>query len=344
MSLPQKKSRIIEVDGKKYRWMISKQIGTVNLLISELDGSRKLMRIAFDPQNSHKPDINNQWLEITLKIVKQAIQYALANDGHSDKIIQSFNDLIEVKPLELDDLDRRLLDTFAELFPRPNEIPFFEYDVTYQEMQQLCTGERPYENVPLMNSFASENRWGFFGDWTHFRYFAGDLAVFARRHSFYHDPDLLYYYLHTSELGQFDRYLFPLIAEWVADILMPWYRPIDREELFDCTEIHAIGYLGIYCNVGGDPDYIIKRNIKRSRSTSSPTQLLQIIYDYFLYNFDPIYKYFNTEHTSGSKNELPLKGCNLVCAKHVQQICIAIDSYRERIIDICEQAQDRQAP
>jgi hypothetical protein len=343
MALPQKHSRIIEVDGKKYRWMIAKKKQTVDLLILELHSSSKLLRISFDPQNSYKP-ISKKYLEIsqTLAItpntVRQAIQYGLENGWQSDKIIQSFDDFKEVepKPLELDDLDRRLLDSFAKLFPRPNEIPFFEYDVSYEEMQQLCTGDRPYENVALMNSFASDNRYGFFGDWTHFPHFAGDLAVFARRHSFYHDPDLLFYYLNTSEVGLFDRSLFPLLAEWVADILMPWYRPIARSELFFLTEIHAIGYMGIYCNVGGDPNYIISQNIQQSRISGLPTQLLQIIYNRFLASFEPIYQHFNTEHSSGTESELPLKGGNLVSVIHVQTICMAIDSNRAKILAICE--------
>jgi hypothetical protein len=235
--------------------------------------------------------------------------------------------------VKLDDLDSRLLNTFAASHPRPNKIPFCDYDVDRADMVELCTGGRPYENLSLIRTFVCHNRWGMFGDWTHFPAFAGDVAVSARRHGFDHEHDLLFYYLHTSACGHFDDSLFPLVAEWAADILMPWNRAIERENLFG-WEIHVISYLGIYCNVGGDPKHVIEQNIAQSRSNSNPTRLLQIIHDDFLTDPDPIYQHFSSARRSADNQELPSEDSRVVPVKHVKRIHAAIDSARLEIENI----------
>jgi hypothetical protein len=106
-------------------------------------------------------------------------------------------------PLNLDSVDDRLLTTFADSFPRPIEIPICTYDVDRAEMIELCAGNRVYENSSLICNFVSNNRWGMFGDWSHFPPFAGDVAVYARRNGFDHEHDLLFYYLHTCACGSF---------------------------------------------------------------------------------------------------------------------------------------------
>jgi len=236
--------------------------------------------------------------------------------------------------VDLDDLDARLLDAFAASFPRPTEIPFCSYDVDRAEMIELCTSSRAYENADLITTFVCHNRWGMFGDWTYFPPFAGDVAVSARRHDFDHEHDLLFYYLHTSACGNFDDSLFPLLAEWAADILMPWNSEIERDDLFG-WDIHAIGYLGIYCNVGGDPAHAIQQNIAQSRSMSSPTRLLQIIHDHFLADADPIYHHFSSARRSADNQELPSKDCRVVPVKRVKRIHAAIDAARSEIETLC---------
>ena len=234
----------------------------------------------------------------------------------------------------LDDLDARLLSAFAESFPRPDKIPFCDYDVERNDMVELCTGTRPYENLKLINTFVCHNRWGMFGDWTHFPSFAGDVAVSARRHGLDHEHDLLFYYLHTSPCGQFDDSLFPILAEWVADILMPWNRTVERSDLFR-WEIHVIGYLGIYCNVGGDPKHAIKQNITQSRHNSNPTPLLQIIHDHFLKDSNPIDQHFRSARRSADNQELPSNDCRLVSVNHINRIQAAIESARPEIENLC---------
>jgi hypothetical protein len=124
--------------------------------------------------------------------------------------------LVEI--VELDDLDRRLLEDFAAAHPRPAEIPFCDYDVDRGEMLELCTSSSPHENHALITRFISHNRWGMFGDWRHFTAFAGHVAVSARRAGFDHEHDLAFYYLHTAARGRFHERIFPLLAEWASDI------------------------------------------------------------------------------------------------------------------------------
>jgi hypothetical protein len=236
--------------------------------------------------------------------------------------------------MTLDDLDDRLLSTFTACFPRPREIPFCDYDIDRSTMMALCTGNRPYENINLMTTFVCHNRWGMFGDWTYFPAFAGDVAVFCRRHGFNYEYDLLFFYLHTSACGSFDNALFPLLAEWVADILTPWNRQIEREYLFGC-EIHMIGYLGIYCNVGGDPAKLIEQNIARSQADLSPTPLIRLINDTFLNKPDLIDRHFKLARRAADNQALPSPDCSVVPVKHVKKIHAAIDAARSAIEDLC---------
>jgi len=85
MTLPQKKSRIIEVDGKKYRWLISKREGTIDLSV-EADGySGQLLQAFFEPHDSYQRKVGGRWqlvnqaVSVTPKVVKQVILYGLAN-------------------------------------------------------------------------------------------------------------------------------------------------------------------------------------------------------------------------------------------------------------------------
>gem|GEM_PF-4625207 len=230
--------------------------------------------------------------------------------------------------MKLDELDDRLLSAFAGAFPRPNEIPFCDQDVLPADMVELCTGVDQHENIDLIPTFVSHNRLGMFGDWTQFPAFAGEAAVIARRDSFTLEFDLLFLYLHTSVCGYFDDSLSSLLVEWVEDILMPWNRIIERKDLF-WWEIHAIGYLGIYRNAGGDPTHIIQENIARSRSISSPTPLLKIIHDHYLTNLVPIFHHFYEAQNSADNQELPeIEGNQFVAESHVKQICEAIETVR----------------
>ena len=173
-----------------------------------------------------------------------------------------------------------------------------------------------------------------FGDWTHFPAFAGDVAVFARRRGFDHEHDLAFFYLHTSACGRFDEALFPLLAEWAADILMPWNRMVERDELFG-WEIHAMGYLGIYCNVGGAPEYAIQQNIAQSRLAETPTRLLEVICDHVLPDPDRIYQHFSSARRSADNQELTARDCRWVPVKHVKRIHAAIDAARLEIEEVC---------
>ena len=236
--------------------------------------------------------------------------------------------------MKLDDLDRRLLDEIRVASPRPAEIPFCDYDVDRDEMVELCTSPNPHDNHALITTFACHNRWGMFGDWTHFPPFAGHVAVSARRRGFDHEHDLAFYHLHTAACGHFAENMFPLISDWATDILEPWHSDIKREELFG-WEIHAIGYLGIYCNVGGDPADILRRNIEHSFERSKPTEVVAIIHDHFLANTDSIYEHFSSARRSCDNQQLPAADCRWVAAKHVKAIHAAIEAVRMEIESLC---------
>lgn len=91
MTLPQKKTRIIEVDGQEYRWLISKRRATIELSIEAAEHSGQLMQVSFEPHNSYKRDTEHQWqrvkqgVSITPKLVRQIIQHGLANGWQPDE-------------------------------------------------------------------------------------------------------------------------------------------------------------------------------------------------------------------------------------------------------------------
>lgn len=178
-------------------------------------------------------------------------------------------------PMALDDLDNRLLESFSATFSRPSEVDYSDYDVWEEEVDQLCQGERPFELEGLIPSFASHNRLGMFGDWEDFPPFAGDVAVFCRRESLTFEYDLAPYILHTSPYGMFRALNKSILREWIEDVLMPWNRPIDRGNHLE--EWHVIGYFGIYCNLGGKPEFIIKENIDRSQRNRGNTDLINTL-------------------------------------------------------------------
>lgn len=85
MTLPQKKTRIIEVNAKEYRWLISKRKATIELSIEAAQHSGQLMQVSFEPHDSYKRDLEHKWqrvkqgVSITPKLVRQIIQHGLAN-------------------------------------------------------------------------------------------------------------------------------------------------------------------------------------------------------------------------------------------------------------------------
>lgn len=85
MTLPQKKTRIIEVNGKEYRWLISKRKATIELSIEAAQHSGQLMQVSFESHDSYKRDLEHKWqrvkqgVSITPKLVRQIIQHGLAN-------------------------------------------------------------------------------------------------------------------------------------------------------------------------------------------------------------------------------------------------------------------------
>ena len=91
MTLPRKKSRLIEVDSKKYRWLISKRSGTINLSIEVAEHSGQLLQICFEPHDSYKRGTDNQWervkqgVSVTPKLVNQIIQHGLVNGWHPNE-------------------------------------------------------------------------------------------------------------------------------------------------------------------------------------------------------------------------------------------------------------------
>lgn len=85
MTLPQKKSRNIEIDGVKYRWLISKKNDTISLSIETQENAKQLLQAFFEPHDSYKRDSNNKWkkveqgVSITPKLVEKVIKHGLTN-------------------------------------------------------------------------------------------------------------------------------------------------------------------------------------------------------------------------------------------------------------------------
>lgn len=84
MTLPKKNSRQIEVEGEKYRWLVSKHGGVMNLSIESANFAGQLLQARFEPHDYYKSGKNGwqktfQAVSITPKIVKQIIQIGLAN-------------------------------------------------------------------------------------------------------------------------------------------------------------------------------------------------------------------------------------------------------------------------
>ncbi|VEP14047.1 conserved hypothetical protein [Hyella patelloides LEGE 07179] len=85
MTLPKKKSRNIEIDGTKYRWLTSKRNDTIFLSIETQENPQQLLQAFFEPHNSYTKNLENKWqkikqgVSITPKLVRQVITHGLAN-------------------------------------------------------------------------------------------------------------------------------------------------------------------------------------------------------------------------------------------------------------------------
>ena len=83
--------------------------------------------------------------------------------------------------MKLDDLDHRILEHFSRRFPKPSGMDYCEYDVSADEVEQLCGDPELYARTTLLSSFTFHNRLGMFGDWRNFPPFCGEIAVLCRR-------------------------------------------------------------------------------------------------------------------------------------------------------------------
>jgi len=168
------------------------------------------------------------------------------------------------------------MDEFSSRFPRPENIFYGSYDISEHDMLDLCKNrEIVFTDPYIIQHFVTNNHLGFFGDWIDFPAFAGDVAIYARRNAFDSEWDLVMWYLHTSPEGHFSSELYPLIRDWIEDVLSPINKISNG-----LWEIHSIGYLAIYGNVNGDIEYLINRNIQQSISSNSPSSLAISLAEY----------------------------------------------------------------
>jgi len=235
-----------------------------------------------------------------------------------------------------DALDMKLIETFSNLFPRPDSIYYHDYDISEKDMLELCHNTNiAFEDPELIKHFVWHNRSGFFGDWTDFPAFAGDIAIVARRECFDFEGDLAFWYFHTSSHGNFPKSVYSLLIEWLMDILMPWEKNIKRN-LSSHWEIHYIGYLGIYTNLGGDPFLIIRGHLDYSKTQNAPTSFLHAIYENFLSNGEEIFKHFRIFRRYFSQQQTTLPNVKrLISVKNIKQVIAAIEHSRIEIIELC---------
>lgn len=84
MTLPKKKSRNIEIDSVKYRWLISKHNDVLHLSVETEENPQQLLQAFFEPHDAYEKE-NYHWLKIsqgvsiTPKLVKNVVKHALAN-------------------------------------------------------------------------------------------------------------------------------------------------------------------------------------------------------------------------------------------------------------------------
>lgn len=85
MSIPQKQSRTITIQGKTYRWLVSRSHGRIHLTIENTSHRGQLLRVSFEPHQSYRRDSEGNWKsvfqgrKITPQVVKQFIEHGLAN-------------------------------------------------------------------------------------------------------------------------------------------------------------------------------------------------------------------------------------------------------------------------
>lgn len=237
---------------------------------------------------------------------------------------------------EEDELDKRLLEAFSNLFPRPKSIYFCEFDIAESAMLELCNNSHiAFEDASLIKTFVWHCTLGMFGDWTKFPAFAGDIAVVARRECFDFENDLVFWYFHTSKYGMFPTSIYPLLLEWVSDILKPWECNIKRSWP-TIWEIHYIGYLAILVNVGGDPERIIVEHLKFSKKQNFPTHFLEAINEEFIDNEKEIFEHFRQFRRSFIQQETPPpKVRRVISVENIQRIVNAIKSHKIEIQSIC---------
>jgi len=230
--------------------------------------------------------------------------------------------------MQRDDLDERLLRHFAARFPKPDTLDFCVYDVSQDEVDQICRHEAPNEVTGLIETFVSHNRLGMFGDWRDFSPFAGEVAVICRRRSLTLEHDLAFFHLHSSRYGRFDSQDFPLLLEWTEDILMPWRRPIARDDILYWSE-HALDYLALCCKLGGDAEFILAENVARSSAIQCPTELMKALKEFLDENEHcdeaKIEQHFDA--MAGSWDNQALPGNDFVDRSSVKKVSSAVKLY-----------------
>jgi hypothetical protein len=178
----------------------------------------------------------------------------------------------EVKTTCLDDLDRDLLDHWSTRFPKPPQLDFCAYDVSEHEVRCLCSFPRTFDVPGLIPFFVSHNRYGMMGDWRDFPAFAGDAAVYFRRHPFPLEFDLSFFLLHAkSSEGAFSEEDHTMLRRWVVDILEPWSQPMKR---IMTHEEHQLDLLVLLDVLGGSVLEVVDHNLSRVSEDRSITPLV----------------------------------------------------------------------
>lgn len=125
------------------------------------------------------------------------------------------------KKLQLDRLDREILEVFATDHPRPSSIGYCDYDVSEDEVQRLCVGIDPYNDTKLIDRFSWHVTLGMFGESKDFPPFAGYVAVVSRREGLNFPNEYRFFQLHIGSGGLFSTDAKRVIGLWAKDILYP---------------------------------------------------------------------------------------------------------------------------
>ena len=193
---------------------------------------------------------------------------------------------------KLDNLDLRLLELFAKEYARPSVLPTCGVCYGSTDAKEFCQREFSLAAADEYLSFLQHVRYGCIGSVDLFPPFAGEVAVILRRFDPNLEYDLLSFYVLTASARELSHELKSVLLEWVESILMPW----KNQGLSSSPSFYSVGfvlgYLGIYFNCGGDPVFLIRKNIERTNFSSDAKFVVDALVSGYLVQKEKIAQHF----------------------------------------------------